>query len=233
MTDFAPALAHGPITEIFKDVFSVTGGFRFGFGMSITRNMTIVRQGTELTLLNSVRLSPEGEKELEKLGNVKHLVRVGAFHGIDDPYYQQRYSPTLWAPPKIKHLGSLKTDEELAPGHAPIAKAQVFAFEHGKRAEVAILLEQDGGTLITCDSYQNWSTFDGCSFMARTMMPIMGFGPAVIGGPWVKAMGTDVKQDFDRMMQLKFENLIPAHGTPIVGKAKESLPGAIAKRFKS
>lgn len=231
MSDFAPAVEHGPITEIFPDVFSVTGGYRFAPTLSITRNMTIVRRGGELTLFNSVRLGPEGEAELEKLGKVAHLVRVGAFHGVDDPYYKQRFAPKLWAPPKTKHLGSLTTDEELVPGSSPLAGTQVFAFEQAKQPEVAILVERDGGVLITCDSYQNWTSFDGCSFVGKLMMRAMGFGPTIIGGPWLKQMGQDVKQDFDRLLDLPFTHLAPAHGSPVRETAKEGLRTAMAGRF--
>src|SRR5688572_6827527 len=90
MPDFLPAMPHGPITEVFPDVFVVEGGFQFAPGVRITRNMTVVRQGDELTIINSVRLTPDGEAELEKLGRVKHVVRIGAFHGADDPYYVDR-----------------------------------------------------------------------------------------------------------------------------------------------
>ncbi len=196
MTDhLAASPPFGKINEVFPDVFHVEGGFRAAPGISITRNMTIVRQGGELTILNSVRLSPEGEAQLEKLGKVTHLVRVGAFHGADDPYYMHRFSPTLWAPPGIKHSGDLTTGRELVPGASPIEGSTVFAFARGKAPEVAILLERDGGVLITCDSYQNWTTFDGCSFAGRLMMRAMGFGPTLIGGPWTKAMGPDVRAD--------------------------------------
>lgn len=56
MADFLPALSHGPITEPLPGIYQVVGSFRFGPGVTITRNMTIVKQGEELVLLNSVRL---------------------------------------------------------------------------------------------------------------------------------------------------------------------------------
>ncbi|MBI2896410.1 MAG: hypothetical protein HYY06_22825 [Deltaproteobacteria bacterium] len=231
MSTFAPPMPHGPITEVYPDVFMVTGGFRFAPGLRITRNMTIVRQGSELVLVNSVRLTPEGETRLAELGKVKHLVRIGAFHDLDDPYYEDRFAPTLWAPPRTRHNGGLKTDQELRPGSSPISGSAIFAFERGKQPEAAILLEREGGILVTCDSYQNWTTFDGCSLLGRLMMRVMGFGPTLIGGPWTKYMGQDVKADFDRLLELPFRHLLPAHGTPLGDRAKEGLRTAIANRF--
>ena len=69
MSTFPKALPHGPIREVFPGIFFVTGGFGFGPGLRITRNMTILRQGGDLVVVNSVRLSPEGEAEL---GEVLH-----------------------------------------------------------------------------------------------------------------------------------------------------------------
>lgn len=31
-----------------------------------------------------------------QLGTVKHLVRLCGAHGMDDPYYMDKYKPTLW-----------------------------------------------------------------------------------------------------------------------------------------
>jgi hypothetical protein len=228
MPDFRPAAKHGPITEIFPDVFFVTGGFGFGPGLSITRNMTIVRQKDELVLINSVRLGEEGEKELEKLGKVKHVIRTGFFHGADDPYFKHRYDATLWAAPKTGD-----GYEVLDNQHSPLSKAQVFEFHEGKRPEVAVLLDRDGGILVPCDSYQNWTTFEGCSFIGGIMMRMMGFGPTLIGGPWTKAMGQGVRADFDRLLEMPFQHLVPAHGTVLKDDAKPGLKTAISKRFKS
>jgi hypothetical protein len=231
MSSFPPALPHGPLTEVFPDVFVVTGGFRFAPAISITRNMTIVRQGGELVLINSVRLSPEGEAELDKLGKVAHLFRIGAFHGADDPYYVDRYKPTLWAPPGTRHGGGLTTRKELVAAVAPLPGMRVFSFDQAKVPEVGVLLERDGGILVNCDAYQNWTSFEGCSLLGGLVGRFMGFGPAVIGGPWVKSQGPGVRGDFERLVELPFQHLLSGHGMPLRDTAKEGLRRAIAKSF--
>lgn len=231
MPEFPAALPHGPLAEVFPDVFLVTGGFRFAPGLSITRNMTVVRQGGDLTVVNSVRLSPDGEAELEKLGKVRHVVRIGAFHGADDPYYVHRFGAKLWAPPKTEHAGGAKSDEELRPGASPIEGSQVFLFEKAALPEAALVLDREGGLLLTCDSYQNWTSFDGCSLLGKLMMKAMGFGPTLVGGPWAKRMGSGVKADFGRLEELPFRTLIPAHGTVLRDDAKPGLRTAVSRRF--
>ena len=233
MTDFPPARPHGPITEVFPDVFFVTGRFQMGPGMGITRNMTVVRRGGELALVNAIRLTPEAEAELEKLGKVTHLVRIGGYHGSDDPYLVDRFRPTLWGPPRLRHAEGLPAGEELRPGSTPVSGSTPFVFEKAKRPEAALLIEQDGGVLITCDSYQNWTTFAGCSLLAKVVMPLMGFRRAIIGGPWAKSHGPEIRKDFERLVELPFRHLLPGHGTVLRDEAKPQLGIAMSDRFRA
>ena len=75
MTEYPSVMPHGPIELVADDVFWVRGSIGLGPGLRITRNMAIVRSGGELSLFHTVRLSPEGQAELEKLG-----VRFAVFH---------------------------------------------------------------------------------------------------------------------------------------------------------
>lgn len=231
MDAFLPALPHGPLAEVFPDVFVVRGGFRIAPGLSITRNMTVVRQSGELVVLNSVRLTPEGEAALDRLGRVTHLVRLGAFHGADDPYYADRYRPTLWGPPGTKHKGGLTGGRELGPDACPVVGAEAFLFEKARRPEAALLIAREGGVLVTCDSYQHWTTFEGCSLLGRITMHVMGFGPTIVGGPWAREMGPAVRDDFERLLALPFRHLVPGHGSVLRDTAQEGLRAAVVRRY--
>ncbi len=222
------AMPHGAIEEVFPDIFVVRSSFRAGRGITFDRNMTVVRQGGELIVLNSARLSDAGEAELAKLGKVTHVVRTAAFHGADDPYFVEKYGATLWGAPNTRHAVPGK---DLTPAAHPFTEATVFHFEAAKRPESAVLIPRDGGVLIVGDSYQNWTTLATCSWLARRLMPILGFGPTVIGKPWTKQMGPGVRADFDRLVELPFRHLIPAHGTVLRDVARDRLPAAIAARF--
>lgn len=232
MSAFRAAEPHGPITEVFPDLFFVTGRFRIAPGVSITRNMVVVRQGDELTAVNAIRLTTEGEEELAKLGRVRHLVRIGFAHGADDPFYVDRYRATFWAPKGQRHAAGVAPAQELMPGNSPLSGTQVFPFKSGKGPEAALLLERNGGVLVTCDSFQNWTTFEGCSALGKLVGKLAGLGPAVIGGPWARYMGRDVKRDFDQLVELPFQHSLSAHGTPLKGTAREGLKAAIARRFR-
>ena len=227
MAKHRPALPHGSIDEVFPNVFVVRGLFKLGLGMAFDRNMTVVRTGDRLVAINSVRLTDDGEAALAKLGKLEHVIRIGMAHGADDPYFVERFGATLWGPPGIKHAVAAK---ELTDADKPV-DAEVFRFEHGKGSEAALVLPVDGGVLVTCDSYQNWTTFEHCSWAARQLMRPMGFGPTMIGGPWAKRMGPEVRKDFERLAERPFRHLIPGHGSVLRDDAKPKLGGAITARF--
>jgi hypothetical protein len=227
MPDFPAAGPHGPLQEVFPDVFFVTGSYGFGPALRISRNMTIVRQARdELVVINSVRLSESGEKELEKLGRVTHVIRTGFFHGIDDPYFKHRFGAKTWAAPRTGD-----GYEELTAASSPLHAARVFTFDEAKDPEAAIVLDMEGGILVACDSFQNWESFGDCSLLGGLLLRAMGFGPTLVGGPWAKHMGRAVRADFDRLGELPFEHLVPAHGAVLRDRAKDGLRRAVARRF--
>jgi hypothetical protein len=229
MSEFLPAQPHGTFREVFPSVFLVTGSFRVARGICIARNMTIVRQGDELTLINSVRLTQEGERELEKLGRPAHLLRIGIAHGTDDPYFVHRYRTKLWAPPNMRHYGELETDEELRDQATPIEQSRTFLFSRGRAPEAALILR--GGILVTCDSYQYWEGYEHCSLLAKGLLFAGGFAGPHIGKPWVERMGPAIREDFNRLAAEEFSHLVAGHGTVLRDRASDGLRQAIAKRF--
>jgi len=231
MSNFAPLEPHGPLQEVWDGVFWVRGSVRMGPGMRIPRNMIVVRDGTDLTLVNSVRLSEDGEAALEKLGTVEHIVRIG-IHGMDDPYNLERFGATYWATEGlIDESGA--AHQKLAD--VPISDGQLFSFRDTVKPEAALLIERDGGVLVTCDSVQNWMNQEGCSFLARGLTRAMGFmHPMNIGPPWRKLMtakGGSLRGDFDRMLALPFEHAIGGHGDPAKGDAKAGLEATVSRVF--
>src|SRR5450631_480927 len=99
MKIYPPALPHDPIEKMFEDIYLVIGTSitpHEGVDIQHSSNMTIVRNGEELTLINTIRLDDSGLKQLDALGKVKNIVRLGAFHGQDDAFYLNRYHARLW-----------------------------------------------------------------------------------------------------------------------------------------
>ena len=233
---YPAAQRHDPIEELFEDVFWVHGSMRLAPGMRINRNMVVLRDGSDITLISPVRLSQEGEAALDALGTVKHVVRIGPAHGYDDRYYVEHYGAEFWRHRIGGRYLIPKVTKALAGGaKLPVKDAELFAFEETKFPEFAILVKRDGGLLITCDSLQNWVNRRHCSLLARVAMPITGFKlNTLVGPPWKKAMtreGGSLRPDFERLLELDFDHLIAAHGALCRGGAKARVREAVARAF--
>ena len=233
-----PIYPHDPIEEIQPDVFMVRGEIKMNALMTITRNMAIVRHAGELTLVDPIRLSSAEEKQLERLGDVKRILRLGSMHGVDDPYYMDRYGAELWAPglsDAHPEPEPTVTWDESTP--LPFPHAQLFRFEGLNQPEGALLLQRGKGLLVTCDGIQHYGDYSHNNLPARIMMPIIGFPKTTIVGPmWIKMMtpeGGSLEGEFRRLLELDFDQLLSAHGTLLESGAHEACERAVDKMFAS
>lgn len=236
MFEYTPVWPHGSLQPAFTDVFFVVGTnitHHAGVDVQTSRTMVVVRERGELTLLNTVRLDDDGLRALDCLGDVRHVVRLGAFHGRDDPFYCDRYRASLWALPGHSHADGRPTDRELSP-HAPfpVSDGRPFVFTSSRCPEAAVLLARDGGVLVTCDAIQNWTEVDrffsracGEMFLAQGLI-----GPANIPSTWRHACQPDAG-DFQRLLALPFRHLVSAHGEPLRDDAHARVAASVRAAF--
>ncbi|WP_027329126.1 hypothetical protein [Marinimicrobium agarilyticum] len=234
LTPFPPALAHGAIEEVFSDVFFVSGAMEtvlMNLDWQFSRNMTIIRDGERLILVNSIRLSDEGLAQLERLGKVTDVVRLGALHGRDDAFYLDRYQAQYWVMP------GLETDPELGAqtlqtSELPLGDASVFQFETSKIPEGVLHLQRDGGILIACDALQNWLSPDEhfCDASRERMEGMGFFTPANVGPVWLQAAEPGA-EDFQRLKALTFKHVLCGHGEPVRDNAREAFSETFTRLF--
>ncbi len=236
MTTYAKVTPHSPIQEMFPDVFFVQGSYRISIGIRFSRNMLVLRQGDELTIINAVRLSDQEEQKLNALGTVRHVMRIGTFHGMDDPYYVDKYQATFWCQPGKGQYSVPPIDCELrADATLPVDGLSCIPYTATKEPECVLHLNKHGGLLISCDSVQDWSDYSQCSWLSKRILPRMGFEKRVLIGPiWKKLFSLDdalLKQNFESILTLDFRHLVSAHGGFRLNDAKENVEAAIAKSF--
>ncbi|GAA5182259.1 hypothetical protein GCM10025771_31150 [Niveibacterium umoris] len=227
MDQFPEALPHGPIEEVFPNVFFVTGTMKtelMNAHWHFSRNMTIVREGDSLTLINTVRLTDEGLAALDALGRVTNIVKIGSLHGRDDAFYKARYGATFWAMPGMQHEHGLVADKELVPGgEMPFAGCSVFDFRTIKLPECILHIDREGGILVACDALQNWETPDEFfSDESRSMMTGMGFFQRGNFGPVWMQVNEPAADDFTRLKELSFRHALCGHGQPLRDIAKDA-----------
>lgn len=226
---FPPPCPHGPLEEVLTDVFVVHAVERLGPLVEVPRNVTVLRRGAELVMIDGMRLAPETERHLERLGRVSHLIRLGHAHPRDEAYLRDRWGATSWAPPPAHGA------RPLADGHAPFLDGtQVFLFRRASCGEAALVFEHTGGNvLVTADSVHNCVDVEGCSLLAGIALHLAGeVGPARLGARWLaEAGGQAVRDDFDRLLEHDFAHLISARGEPMRGGAKEAVRRSVARAF--
>lgn len=226
-----PAASHGSLKEVLSDIFLVMGTIKMAPLMACSRNMVVVREGERLVLVNSLRLDDAGLKELDALGKVTDVVRLAGFHGIDDPFYKERYDAKVWNVAGMTYQKGFEAtkgsdnpyfvaDEQMTEQtELPLANARIITLPTTP-SEGLLRLDRDGGVLISGDSLQNWDHADEYfSFAAKFVMKMMGFiKPHNLGPGWVKAT-RPTAQDIERVSALQFDTLLPAHGRPVIGGA--------------
>jgi hypothetical protein len=236
---YPDVLPHDPPKEISADLFVVHGCVRPNAVARFSRNMTVVRDQEQLTLINPVRMDDAGLRSLEALGEVTHVLRLGPMHGMDDAFYVDRYEADFWSfeggttytTPTIKHA--------LAEGSAlPFPDARLFAFSHMTEPEGAILLERSPGVLLTCDAIQSYATpphKPHTNWLTRLILPLRGFPDETLIGPlWMKLLVEDqdgMKAEFERLLKLDFDQLLSAHGTFVTQDAHAAVERAFTKMF--
>jgi hypothetical protein len=229
---FPPAPRHGDLQEPLPGVFFVTGslGLPGPLPVRFSRNMTVVREGERLIIINSVRLDDEGLRQLDALGKVTDVIRIAGFHGMDDPFYADRYGAKVWVVAGQRYTAGLKPDapttyftpdvEMDATTTLPLTGAQLYVFGT-QPPEALLVLERAGGILIAGDSLQNWAQPDAYfSWIGKIVMKRMGFiTPYNVGPAWFKQAKPPLDQ-LRGVLDLEFDHVLPAHGAAVIGDAK-------------
>lgn len=231
--ELPPALRHGEIRSIFPELFFVSGVMRMSpefAAREFSRNMTIIREGRSLTLVNTLRLDETGLEALDGLGSVEHIVKLGGFHGRDDAFYAARYPEAkVWAADGMTHGRGVRTDEVLSADASPIADARAVVFESPGIVEALLVLQREGGIVLSCDALQNWEAPDEY-FNASTSAAMRSFFGRVKFGPGWLNQGRATEADFETLQRLEFRHLVPAHGSPLLHSAREALLDRLGDR---
>ena len=229
------ALPHGTISEPLKDIFFVTGTREWhvmDMDLQFSRNMTVVREEGKLTLFNAVRLSDDGLKALQALGEISNVVQVGGLHGIDDAFYRDTYGATYWAQPGAGQAGVPVDRTLFHNGEMPTSNTEMFSFQTSNVPEAIFRLDRDGGVMIACDALQNYvepdAFFDEPS--TKVMTDIGFFTPANVGPVWMQAAEPSA-EDFQRLSKMSFKHVFCGHGTPVLNTASEAYAATFRRLF--
>jgi hypothetical protein len=237
----APALPHGTLTEVLPGFYFVTGTATVPgpLPMRFTQAMTVIKLGERLVIVNSVRLGDEGLAQLDALGRVTDVIRLAANHGKGDPFYRERYGARVWALEGAPYVPGFDANAEpyfepdvrfTAATTLPLPNARLHVFG-SKPPEALLVLADHGGTTIAGDALQNMTSADPhTNWLGRLTMGAMGFfKPCNVGPGWLRQCKPPAKDLLGVLELPAFENLLPAHGMPVLGQAQQKLRPAIER----
>ena len=195
-----PQEVHGPLENVFTDIWVVKGGSKMPLPIPvrISKTMTIIRNSetSELTLVNAMRVSDTLLSEMETLGAIKHVLTVAGGHGKDDGFYRDRYSAKVYdikghqyvrklGPSSDKNEVYMEADIHLnEESRLPLPNAELKIIQTKGAPEGVLCLKHEGGILVTGDSLQNTpEPNEYVNFFAKIIMKKKGFFHAYNVGP--------------------------------------------------
>ena len=244
-----PLLPHGALQQVFENIWFIKGQVKMPMLLPVkaSRSMTVIRDpdNNELTLVNSMRLSAATLAELEKLGRIARVIRIGGFHGRDDGFYREHYGAKIFAIAGQTYARKMKVPTDVASGYLqpdvwlteeselPLKNCTLKIFKTPHPPEAVLLLKRDGGILVTGDSLQNTPEADEfVNLPARLMMGKMGFFKACNVGPGWLQFAKPANSEVRSLLDLEFAHVLPGHGDPVIDNAREKYRPALEGELK-
>lgn len=218
-------LPHQTITQNFENIYSLTGSMQLFGIFKYSRNMVILKEGNKLCLVNPVRLNEAEEEKLLNMGTIYSVLKLGRLHSVDVPYYMEKFSPKLWTSSKDSFVQSrnYNIDIDLEKNNSlPFMNMQIYSFKTSKENEAVAFLPQNNGILLSCDALVNMKKVDPmANWLVRTLSKLLP-EPTYIGPNWYKAM-KPLRRDFHKVLEFKFDKMIPAHGSVLKDNASKKI----------
>ncbi|CAB9507126.1 expressed unknown protein [Seminavis robusta] len=169
-------------------------------GGRCNRNMLVVAsdtEGGELSLIDPLRITEEGERKLRKLGTVTRIIRLGpTMHAAEEDSYYLNNFPNCqrWAPGEFLNSLDLPVDFKMTEsGQTPFPLCKVFIFKETAHPEAALLLYRDGkhGNLLVtgeCLQHQLDNEFVNMPVVAKFKLAGLLESDIVVSQQWLKVM---------------------------------------------
>lgn len=213
MNEYFPLLPHGKLQNILPGIYTVQGSMRL-FGLfRYSRSMTILCDKKRIGLLNPVRVDEDTLEEIEKIGDINYIFKIGQLHSVDIPFYMDRFSPELWINPSdpflSKYPDALSFEDEKK---IPLLAGKVKVITDSNIAESVIFTPEHGGCLHSCDAFVNMGVDPYHNLLTAFLSRFLP-KPTYIGPNWVKI--AKPPEDFHKVMpKYPFRKLNPRSRHP-------------------
>ena len=89
MAKYFPLL-HKDLREVLPSIYEIVGTMKLFKVFRYSRNMHIIVSDDGVILINPVRVDDETLESIQKLGDIKHIYKIGQLHSVDIPFYMDR-----------------------------------------------------------------------------------------------------------------------------------------------
>jgi uncharacterized protein DUF4336 len=203
-------------------------------GLQLGRRMAVIRLPHEELLIHSpAELVPELRDELDRLGQVRHVVPASALHGhLFMEQYRAAYpSAHLYAAPGLQHRRrELSFDRELGDGPEPAWRDELeqthFRFSERRFGTEVLFCHRRSRTLLVGDLVWNVT-----SEMPLPVRIWAGWRTGVRPTPLFRLAIRDresARASLERVLGWDFDRLLLGHGPAIATGGRSSLQRAYA-----
>jgi len=227
------------LKPVCGDLWVVDSGPVRPLGLSLPVRMTVVRllEG-DILVYSPTRLTAELSRELAALGTVRHLVAPSIGHWTFLEDWQQAYpEATTWAAPGLRHRpqvrrAQLRIDHDLHSNPPDVWAATLDqGLLSGGGFEEVYLYHRPSRTLLLADLVQNLEPAR-LPPLSRLMMNLVRStaGETPLHVRLALKLGRDVAAPaLRKMLALKPERVVFAHGLWFENRGAERLRNAVAK----
>ena len=203
-------------------------------GVQIGTRTTVIRLADGSVFLHCPGpIEPSGFQEIEKLGDVRHVVAANLFHHLYvKPALTRFESARFYAPSGFEEKVSDLAYETLA-ADAPEAWANdldQLAIEGAPNLNEIVFVHRASRTLLLTDLCFNMQHSD--SWITRVVMRVTGsyghFGPSRLARFFMKDKPA-VKACVEQLLELDFDRIVVTHGEILDSGGRQALQAAFAE----
>ncbi len=201
-------------------------------GAELGTRMTVVRlEGGGLLVHSPIRLTPELDRKLASLGDVRHVLVPNFDHYLFVPDFKRRYPMARFhATPGVdRKLPEVRFDSLLRPPAVlPIGETLDQAwFRSNNELQELILLHRATRTLITADLAFNIQSTTGLAskILLRLNDSYKSFGPSRVCRSHITERRM-ARSDLDAILAMRPERVVVGHGDILLQGATSALEGA-------
>jgi hypothetical protein len=217
------------LSQIADGVFTASQPLRFA-GLQVGARMNVIALGGGNLLIHSpIRPSDELRAAVEKLGRPSILLAPNKYHHMWFGEWMKLYPEAqAWAAPGLhKKRSDLRFTGIVEAGTHFGPDVEQLHWEGNPTLHEIVLHHKPSRTMITCDLVHN---------LGPERPPVTRFFFKLLGGyGGVKTNVADrfmtrdraaARVSLERVLDWKFERLVMAHGTPVLGNGRDAFAAA-------